>query len=272
MARVKRGVTSHAKHKKVLKAAKGYYGRRKNTIRIAKQAVEKANQYAFRDRKRKEAHLPRPVDPAPQRGGASVRAQLQPLHRRLGQGRHHGRPQSAVGSCDHRAGGLRGDRRPGQVGARGVIRVMIDRAYVQRMARYNRWQNENLYGVADRLSDDRAPPERGAWFGSIHKTLSHILWGDRSWMGRFTDLPRPDGRHPGIGVALSGLGEFEVRARGFRPQEFSTGPTPSTTLGSPPIRPIIPARPSANGRGRAGFWSRICSITRPIIAARCIAC
>ena len=54
MSRVKRGVTSHAKHKKVLKAAKGYYGRRKNTIRIAKQAVEKANQYAFRDRKRRK--------------------------------------------------------------------------------------------------------------------------------------------------------------------------------------------------------------------------
>src|SRR5262245_28165622 len=53
MARVKRGVTGHAKHKKVLKAAKGYYGRRKNTIRIAKQAVEKANQYAYRDRKRR---------------------------------------------------------------------------------------------------------------------------------------------------------------------------------------------------------------------------
>ena len=54
MARVKRGVTGHAKHKKVLKQAKGYYGRRKNTIRIAKQAVEKANQYAFRDRKRRK--------------------------------------------------------------------------------------------------------------------------------------------------------------------------------------------------------------------------
>jgi large subunit ribosomal protein L20 len=54
MARVKRGVTAHAKHKKVLKAAKGYYGRRKNTIRVAKQAVEKAMQYAYRDRKRKK--------------------------------------------------------------------------------------------------------------------------------------------------------------------------------------------------------------------------
>lgn len=51
MSRVKRGVTSHAKHKKVLKAAKGFRGSRKNTIRIAKQAVEKADQYAYRDRK-----------------------------------------------------------------------------------------------------------------------------------------------------------------------------------------------------------------------------
>ncbi|MEP3279581.1 MAG: 50S ribosomal protein L20 [Stappiaceae bacterium] len=51
MARVKRGVTAHARHKKVIKAAKGYYGRRKNTIRVAKQAVEKAGQYAYRDRK-----------------------------------------------------------------------------------------------------------------------------------------------------------------------------------------------------------------------------
>ncbi|MBX6424505.1 MAG: 50S ribosomal protein L20 [Variibacter sp.] len=54
MARVKRGVAAHAKHKKVLKAAKGYYGRRKNTIRIAKQAVERAAQYAYRDRKRRK--------------------------------------------------------------------------------------------------------------------------------------------------------------------------------------------------------------------------
>src|SRR5450631_2086835 len=57
MARVKRGVTAHAKHKKVLKAAKGYYGRRKNTIRVAKQAVEKAMQYAYRDRKVKKRNF-----------------------------------------------------------------------------------------------------------------------------------------------------------------------------------------------------------------------
>ena len=54
MARVKRGVTSHAKHKKVLKAVKGQWGRRKNTIRVAKQAMEKAMQYAYRDRRAKK--------------------------------------------------------------------------------------------------------------------------------------------------------------------------------------------------------------------------
>jgi len=51
MARVKRGVTAHARHKKVLEKAAGFYGRRKNTIRAAKAAVDKAGQYAYRDRK-----------------------------------------------------------------------------------------------------------------------------------------------------------------------------------------------------------------------------
>ena len=54
MARVKRGVTTHARHKKVTDAAKGYYGRRKNTFRAAIQAVEKAGQYAYRDRRNKK--------------------------------------------------------------------------------------------------------------------------------------------------------------------------------------------------------------------------
>ena len=54
MARVKRGVTSHAKHKKILKTVKGQWGRRKNTIRVARQAMEKAMQYAYRDRRAKK--------------------------------------------------------------------------------------------------------------------------------------------------------------------------------------------------------------------------
>jgi len=54
MPRVKRGVTAHAKHKKILDQAKGYYGRRKNVFRVAKQAVIKAGQYAYRDRRQKK--------------------------------------------------------------------------------------------------------------------------------------------------------------------------------------------------------------------------
>ena len=54
MARVKRGVTAHAKHKKVLKQAEGFYGRRKNTIRAAKAAVDRSRQYAYRDRKNRK--------------------------------------------------------------------------------------------------------------------------------------------------------------------------------------------------------------------------
>jgi uncharacterized damage-inducible protein DinB len=70
---------------------------------------------------------------------------------------------------------------------------MIDPAYVRRMARYNRWQNQNLYGCAGGLTDAERRRERGAFFGSVHKTLSHLLWADRIWMSRFTDVTKPEG-------------------------------------------------------------------------------
>lgn len=73
---------------------------------------------------------------------------------------------------------------------------MIDLAYVQHMARYNRWQNESLYAAADTLSNDERQRERGAFFGSIHKTLSHLMWGDRIWMHRFAGTPKPEGGIP----------------------------------------------------------------------------
>jgi len=73
---------------------------------------------------------------------------------------------------------------------------MIDLAYVQRMSRYNRWQNRNLYGSADTLPDEERRRERGAFFGSIHKTLNHLLWGDQIWMSRFTGGPPPTGGIP----------------------------------------------------------------------------
>jgi uncharacterized damage-inducible protein DinB len=54
---------------------------------------------------------------------------------------------------------------------------MITLAYVRTMAVYNRWQNENLYGTAASLSDVERKAPRGAFFGSIHGTLNHLLWG-----------------------------------------------------------------------------------------------
>jgi uncharacterized damage-inducible protein DinB len=83
---------------------------------------------------------------------------------------------------------------------------MINPGYVLRMARYNRWQNENLYGAADTLSDEERRRERGAFFGSIHKTLSHLLWADRMWMSRFSDMPRPAG---GIPESLSAYPDWD---------------------------------------------------------------
>ncbi len=68
---------------------------------------------------------------------------------------------------------------------------MIDPVYVQRMARYNRWQNENLYGAASTLTDAQRKEQRGAFFGSIHGTLNHILLGDRLWLTRFAGGTAP---------------------------------------------------------------------------------
>jgi uncharacterized damage-inducible protein DinB len=77
---------------------------------------------------------------------------------------------------------------------------MIDAAYVERMARYNRWQNANLFTVADGLPAAERKRERGAFFGSIQHTLSHLLWADRTWMSRFSDVEPPEG---GIAQSVS---------------------------------------------------------------------
>jgi uncharacterized damage-inducible protein DinB len=68
---------------------------------------------------------------------------------------------------------------------------MITPAYVCTMAAYNRWQNRNLYDCADTLTEQQRKEQRGAFFGSIHGTLSHLLWGDQIWMSRFAGTPRP---------------------------------------------------------------------------------
>mgnify|MGYP000992380568 CR=1 FL=1 len=68
---------------------------------------------------------------------------------------------------------------------------MIGREHVRLMARYNAWQNGSIYGAADTLTDEARKQERGAFFGSIHGTLSHLLFGDQIWMHRFAGSPAP---------------------------------------------------------------------------------
>ena len=68
---------------------------------------------------------------------------------------------------------------------------MITPRYVRQMARYNIWQNRSLYGAAEQLSDAVRRQDQGAFFGSIHNTLNHLLWGDQIWMSRFADTAQP---------------------------------------------------------------------------------
>ncbi|MGH7028860.1 MAG: DinB family protein [Stellaceae bacterium] len=68
---------------------------------------------------------------------------------------------------------------------------MITASYVRTMAAYNAEMNRRLYDAAARLSEPERRAERGAFWGSIHGTLTHILWGDQQWMSRFDDWPKP---------------------------------------------------------------------------------
>jgi uncharacterized damage-inducible protein DinB len=68
---------------------------------------------------------------------------------------------------------------------------MITPDYARAMAVYNRWQNRSLYREADALTDAERKEPRGAFFGSIHGTLSHLLFGDQIWMHRFAGTPAP---------------------------------------------------------------------------------
>ncbi len=72
---------------------------------------------------------------------------------------------------------------------------MVDVEYCRLLARYNRWMNERLYAAASTLSDTERKRDRGAFFGSIHRTLAHIVWGDRTWLGRFTGVPHRVAAH-----------------------------------------------------------------------------
>lgn len=69
---------------------------------------------------------------------------------------------------------------------------MIDKAYLRMMARYNRWQNDAIFAAADPLGDDQRREGRGAFWTSIHGTLSHLYWADRLWMSRLGVAEAPN--------------------------------------------------------------------------------
>jgi len=66
---------------------------------------------------------------------------------------------------------------------------MVDPDYCLLMARYNRWMNERMFALLAQFDDAERRKDRGAFFGSMHGTLNHVLWGDRMWLGRFTGVP-----------------------------------------------------------------------------------
>jgi len=68
---------------------------------------------------------------------------------------------------------------------------MIGPDHARLMARYNAWQNRSLYGAAEGIGEAERRRERGAFFGTIHGTLSHLAWGDQAWLSRFTGSPAP---------------------------------------------------------------------------------
>ena len=76
---------------------------------------------------------------------------------------------------------------------------MIDAEHCQMFAAYNGWMNRKIYEAAARLSDGERKADRGAFFGSIHSTLNHVLWGDRVWLPRFNGKHYPAGA---VGVDL----------------------------------------------------------------------
>lgn len=85
---------------------------------------------------------------------------------------------------------------------------MISPAHLRTMAAYNAWQNASLCAAADTLSETERRQDRGAFFGSIEATLTHLLWGDRMWMHRLAGLPAP--RMGGIGDSVREIEGWEA--------------------------------------------------------------
>jgi uncharacterized damage-inducible protein DinB len=87
---------------------------------------------------------------------------------------------------------------------------MVDPAYCQVLARYNRWMNQRICAAVATLPPAERMRDRGAFFGSIQRTLSHLVWADRTWLGRFVQKPYGE---PGYGADLYADFDLLRRAR-----------------------------------------------------------
>ena len=87
---------------------------------------------------------------------------------------------------------------------------MITSGYVRTMAAYNAEMNRRLYAAAANLSDAERKLDRGAFFGSIHATLCHLVWGDRQWMSRFAGWPKPDTPIKQSGAMIADFAELRA--------------------------------------------------------------
>ena len=129
--------------------------------------------------------------------------------------------------------------------------AMITPDYIRTMAEFNAEMNRRLYGAAARLSDPERRQPRGAFWGSIHGTLTHILWGDQQWMSRFDAWPRPS---TPIKQSAGMIEDFAV----FRAERekadagISHRRTRSTTHGSPRTSPGSAGLPTARSAHRCG--------------------
>ena len=85
---------------------------------------------------------------------------------------------------------------------------MVSTEYVRLMAAYSEWQNSSVYGAADSLTDDARREDRGAFFGSIHATLNHLLWGDQLWLHRLGGTPPP--AQPDIPGSLTMISDWST--------------------------------------------------------------
>ena len=106
---------------------------------------------------------------------------------------------------------------------------MITTEFVRTMAAYNAEMNRRVYGAASRLPDAVRREERGAFWGSIHGTLSHLVWADQMWMSRFDGWDKPDVPNPQSKTYVANFEEMQTRrfAMDRRLQDWAAGLDPA---------------------------------------------